>query len=218
MAKNVCPKCGGDSLWRSHRKGIEKLFLNSVIGLPYRCRSCRHRFYVFRNPFQNFTVKMTASAVVLVMLIASLLSTEMFSTRNNSSLLPESSNGEARTQKGAQVSRGVTRNKDHREESGHADSRDTERDIPQTTVSKTGSEWALFQARKSQQSIKEKETEHSLIIRMDAVEVRESSSYNAKIKFSLKKGQSVLILDRSDDWYLVRLEDGRMGWVHQSQL
>ena len=216
MTKNVCPKCGGDSLWRSHRKGMEKLFLNSVIGFPYRCKSCRHRFYVFRNPLQSFTAKLTASAIVLIMLIATFVSTEMFSARDAGSLLSASGDVESGTQKGAQVSRGIVRDRDPAEESDHADSRDTERDNSPTTVSKTDPEWALFQARESPHSIMG--AERSLTISVDAVEIRENPSYDAKLAFSLNKGQTVLILDRSGDWYLVKLEDGRKGWVHQSLL
>jgi hypothetical protein len=137
MTSTVCPKCGGDSLRRSHRKGIEKFFLNSVIGFPYRCRSCRHRFYVFRNPLQNFTSILFASAVVLVMLVATFLSTEMFLTRHDSRLLPESSNGEARTRKEAQVYRGIARAQVNTEESDHTDSRNTEHTNSHSTVSKT---------------------------------------------------------------------------------
>ena len=216
MAKTVCPKCGSDRVWRSRRKGIEKLFLNTMIGLPYRCRSCRHRFYVFSNPLQSFTAKLTASAVVLVILITVFLSTEVFFTRHPVRVLSEHSEGEARTQKGAQVPREIAGSRDHAEVSNHSHSRDSGSDISHNMVSMTGPEWALFQARKSLE--RNRETERLLVIKTDELEVRENPSRNAKKIFILKRGQSVSMFNRSGDWYLVKLDDGRMGWVHKGQL
>jgi tetratricopeptide (TPR) repeat protein len=46
--------------------------------------------------------------------------------------------------------------------------------------------------------------------------VREGPSLDSKIKFRLKRGQTVSIIEKKGDWYVVELLDGRTGWAHQS--
>ena len=46
--------------------------------------------------------------------------------------------------------------------------------------------------------------------------VREKPSLNAKIKSSLTRGKTVPVVRAKDKWYLIELEDGRLGWAHQS--
>jgi SH3-like domain-containing protein len=46
--------------------------------------------------------------------------------------------------------------------------------------------------------------------------VREKPSLEAKIKFDLAKGEIASVIRVKAGWYLIELEDGRLGWVHQS--
>jgi hypothetical protein len=41
-----CPKCHSDDVARSRRKFVERLFLPVVRAQTYRCRDCKHRFWV----------------------------------------------------------------------------------------------------------------------------------------------------------------------------
>ncbi len=45
--------------------------------------------------------------------------------------------------------------------------------------------------------------------------VRAAPSLDSEMKFRLKKGNSVSILQTKENWYLVRLDDGSTGWVHK---
>jgi len=60
-------------------------------------------------------------------------------------------------------------------------------------------------------------TEHLIkaTVRVPVGRVREGPSLNSRIKFRLKKGQMVSIVEQKDEWYLVKLADGRAGWAHQ---
>ena len=44
--KKTCPRCGLDSIVRSHRRPLEKIFLGVLRLTPYRCQSCNTRFYM----------------------------------------------------------------------------------------------------------------------------------------------------------------------------
>jgi rubredoxin len=44
--KRMCPQCGSFDTFRSHRRLIEYLL---VVFKPFRCRSCRHRFYAYQT-------------------------------------------------------------------------------------------------------------------------------------------------------------------------
>jgi len=46
--------------------------------------------------------------------------------------------------------------------------------------------------------------------------VREEPSVGSKIKFRLKNGDIASVIGIRGDWYLVKLEDGRNGWAHQT--
>jgi len=41
----TCPKCGSSDVRRSHTEGIAAAMLRVFGKWPYRCRSCRSRFY-----------------------------------------------------------------------------------------------------------------------------------------------------------------------------
>jgi len=43
--KLVCPHCGHNYIFRSHRRTLEKPFLRIFRLLPYRCEACDARFY-----------------------------------------------------------------------------------------------------------------------------------------------------------------------------
>jgi hypothetical protein len=46
-----CPSCGSHKVRRSQRRGAEDLILRRLLfQVPYRCRTCDHRFFGFRVP------------------------------------------------------------------------------------------------------------------------------------------------------------------------
>jgi hypothetical protein len=45
--KRMCPQCGSLDTFRSHRRMMEYLLL---MFKPFRCRSCRHRFFAYQAP------------------------------------------------------------------------------------------------------------------------------------------------------------------------
>jgi tetratricopeptide (TPR) repeat protein len=53
-------------------------------------------------------------------------------------------------------------------------------------------------------------------IRVPIGRVREGPSLDSRVKFRLKKGQYVSIIERKGEWLLIELADGRTGWAHQS--
>jgi len=52
-------------------------------------------------------------------------------------------------------------------------------------------------------------------VRVPVGRVREGPALDSRIKFRLKKGQVVSVTERKDEWYGVRLADGRAGWAHK---
>ena len=44
-----CPKCNEATAHRSHRAGMADWLMGLLNRTPYRCRSCKARFYVFRH-------------------------------------------------------------------------------------------------------------------------------------------------------------------------
>lgn len=63
---------------------------------------------------------------------------------------------------------------------------------------------------------RETENESKVTIMVNTGRVREKPSLDAKIKFMLKKSASVSVIETKDEWNLVELGDGRLGWAHQS--
>jgi len=59
-------------------------------------------------------------------------------------------------------------------------------------------------------------TAQMLKIRVESARIRETPSFEADVEFGLKKGDMVLIVKREEDWVLIKLDDGRTGWAHQS--
>jgi len=53
-------------------------------------------------------------------------------------------------------------------------------------------------------------------LRVSIGHVREEPSVESKTKFRLKKGDIASVIGIRGDWYLVKLEDGRTGWAHQT--
>ncbi|MBW1837860.1 MAG: SH3 domain-containing protein [Deltaproteobacteria bacterium] len=46
--------------------------------------------------------------------------------------------------------------------------------------------------------------------------VRSKPTLNSSVVYKLKAGDTVTFLKKRDEWYLIELEDGRLGWAHQS--
>ena len=46
VAEVFCPRCGSETLHRSHREGFYERVVMKLVGVrPYRCESCNERFY-----------------------------------------------------------------------------------------------------------------------------------------------------------------------------
>ena len=56
----------------------------------------------------------------------------------------------------------------------------------------------------------------TVTLKVNVGRVREKPSLEAKITFGLAKGETVSVIRTKAGWYLIELEDGRLGWAHQS--
>ncbi|MCP4113279.1 MAG: SH3 domain-containing protein [Desulfobacteraceae bacterium] len=65
------------------------------------------------------------------------------------------------------------------------------------------------------ESEKEIKTSDTAILKVRIGRVRQEPSLKSKIKFKLKKGYIVSIIETKGDWYHIKLDDGRYGWSHQ---
>jgi len=45
LARKQCPRCGNKYVFRSHRRPLEKPFLDLFHLAPLRCDACEKRFY-----------------------------------------------------------------------------------------------------------------------------------------------------------------------------
>jgi hypothetical protein len=51
---HACPRCGWSNTRRSQLAGsMDRVFAVCLL-VPVRCRSCRHRFFRFRNPWLKY--------------------------------------------------------------------------------------------------------------------------------------------------------------------
>jgi len=53
-------------------------------------------------------------------------------------------------------------------------------------------------------------------VKETSARVRKSPSLDSGILFSLKKGDKVLVTEIRNDWYHIRLKNGKTGWAHNS--
>jgi hypothetical protein len=58
--------------------------------------------------------------------------------------------------------------------------------------------------------------ERILHIKTDLANFREGPGTKAKILRVLRKGTPVIVLEEKDQWFRVRLDDGREGWIAES--
>lgn len=49
----TCPKCGSQDVRRSHDEGVLAALLRMLGRWPFRCRSCRSRFYRSAPPAED---------------------------------------------------------------------------------------------------------------------------------------------------------------------
>ena len=45
----ICPSCNEPEAHRSHREGLSDWIAGLANQTPYRCRSCKKRFYIYRH-------------------------------------------------------------------------------------------------------------------------------------------------------------------------
>ena len=62
---------------------------------------------------------------------------------------------------------------------------------------------------------KETPTEEMLRVKVRAGRVRESASLESDIKFGLKKGDTVSLIETKGNWHLIKNDDGITGWAHK---
>lgn len=60
------------------------------------------------------------------------------------------------------------------------------------------------------------ETGETAILKVRSGRVRQKPSLKSEIRFKLKKGDIVSVIETKDEWYHVILDDGRDGWSHES--
>jgi ribosomal protein L37AE/L43A len=48
--RRACPKCGSNDVRRSSREGVWVAILAMLGRWPFRCRSCRNRFFRYASP------------------------------------------------------------------------------------------------------------------------------------------------------------------------
>jgi succinoglycan biosynthesis transport protein ExoP len=58
--------------------------------------------------------------------------------------------------------------------------------------------------------------ESKVSLNVDIGLVREKPSFKSRKKYLLKKGCIVTVHEANGDWFLVELEDGRLGWAHKT--
>ncbi|QTA89793.1 VWA domain-containing protein [Desulfonema magnum] len=58
-------------------------------------------------------------------------------------------------------------------------------------------------------------SENKVTLKVNAGRIRKAPSLQSDIKFSLKKGSTVSVIDKKEEWLHIRLDDGRTGWSHQ---
>jgi len=63
---------------------------------------------------------------------------------------------------------------------------------------------------------REPETRNKVTLKVTIGLVREKPSPGGKVLFELKKGETAFLVATKDEWNLIELEDGRLGWAHQS--
>ena len=59
-------------------------------------------------------------------------------------------------------------------------------------------------------------TEYRGLTVTDLANLREGPGTKAKILRVLRKGTTVTVLEEKDQWFRVRLDDGREGWIAES--
>jgi hypothetical protein len=65
--KMVCPSCGWSNLRLSMQQGLIDWILSLFLLTPYRCRSCSHRFYRFRNSWAKFVTPLLVCGLLGVL-------------------------------------------------------------------------------------------------------------------------------------------------------
>lgn len=58
--------------------------------------------------------------------------------------------------------------------------------------------------------------EKTVLLKVPIGRVREQPTLSAAIKIRLKKSDIATVIDEKEDWYLIKIEDGRTGWAHKS--
>lgn len=56
------------------------------------------------------------------------------------------------------------------------------------------------------------------IVFSERVQIKNAPTYNSEDVFTLHEGTKVIVLDEVDDWYKIKLTDGKIGWVRTGVL
>jgi len=197
-AKLQCPKCSSSNLGRSHRRGIERQLLRAEVCLPYRCKECQHRFYVFRNPLQYEPFILIAGTLVFILSFAFLFTGLI---RMGEWQVPQSMDR-------AKGSGTVT--------TVQPTDKMTEPRIDAAGIDRTNGQDLMDLMNLIERDAQSQNLNRVATLKVDAGRVRESPSLNARTVFYLGNGEVVSILKTSGDWYFVQHRDKRTGWAHKS--
>ncbi|MCP4348868.1 MAG: SH3 domain-containing protein [Desulfobacterales bacterium] len=72
----------------------------------------------------------------------------------------------------------------------------------------------LYKIKASPEMVETEKREKKVTLEIDQGLIRDGPSLLFEVKFTLEKGDSVSIIGTKNNWYLIRLDDGRIGWAH----
>jgi len=56
------------------------------------------------------------------------------------------------------------------------------------------------------------------IVFSEKAQIKNAPTFNSEDVFTLHEGTKVMVLDEVDDWYKIKLSDGKIGWVRTGVL
>ena len=83
-AKMYCPSCGWSDIRPSMRRGVVDWVLSRLDLTPFRCRSCRQRFFRFRHSWAMFVVPIMVCLVLGICVVGGIYSKTWIKTAKRS--------------------------------------------------------------------------------------------------------------------------------------
>ena len=57
-----------------------------------------------------------------------------------------------------------------------------------------------------------------MVVSANKANLRKQPNSKASILMSLKKGTVVKVIEQKDEWFMIKLDSGDVGWCHKSTL